>query len=117
MPTFGIGIDRVLIHRVDAAYQRWGDRFARRVLGQQLHLCHGTRAGAVAPLRFRGPPDLRGDRDRDLRADPAARRSARTDRFGGAERASSARGVQAGDRKSTRLNSSHIPLSRMPSSA
>ena len=29
MPTFGIGIDRVLIHRVDAAYQRWGDRFAK----------------------------------------------------------------------------------------
>ena len=25
--------------------------------------------------------------------------------------------VYAGDRKSTRLNSSHIPLSRMPSSA
>ena len=25
--------------------------------------------------------------------------------------------LEAGDRKSTRLNSSHIPLSRMPSSA
>ena len=27
------------------------------------------------------------------------------------------RNIQKGDRKSTRLNSSHIPLSRMPSSA
>ena len=27
------------------------------------------------------------------------------------------RGLFCGDRKSTRLNSSHIPLSRMPSSA
>lgn len=35
MPTFGIGIDRVLIHRIDSAYQRWGDRFARRILGSQ----------------------------------------------------------------------------------
>jgi len=35
MSTFGIGIDRVLIHRVAAAYQRWGERFAKRVLGPQ----------------------------------------------------------------------------------
>ena len=33
------------------------------------------------------------------------------------ERAQSIMNHQKGDRKSTRLNSSHIPLSRMPSSA
>lgn len=35
MPTYGIGIDRVLIHRIDAAFARWGEQFARRVLGPQ----------------------------------------------------------------------------------
>jgi holo-[acyl-carrier protein] synthase len=35
MPTFGIGIDRVLIHRIESAFARWGERFARRVLGPQ----------------------------------------------------------------------------------
>lgn len=31
----GVGIDRVLIGRVDQIYERWGARFAERVLGQQ----------------------------------------------------------------------------------
>ncbi|NCX62365.1 MAG: holo-ACP synthase, partial [Betaproteobacteria bacterium] len=35
MSTFGIGLDRVLIHRIAAAYDRWGQRFAQRVLGPQ----------------------------------------------------------------------------------
>ena len=33
MPSFGIGIDRVLIHRIATAFERWGYRFAHRVLG------------------------------------------------------------------------------------
>ncbi len=31
----GIGIDRVLVHRVEQIYKRWGMRFAERVLGSQ----------------------------------------------------------------------------------
>ena len=50
-------------------------------------------------------------------ADPILRAALRREGAGWAERRVRDFGAALGDRKSTRLNSSHIPLSRMPSSA
>lgn len=42
---FGIGIDLVEIARVEAAYVRFGERFARRILGgRELERYHARRA-------------------------------------------------------------------------
>lgn len=59
MSIFGIGIDRVLLARIAAASARWGERFARKVLGpgewsiysQRLHM-HPQRAVQFLATRF-----------------------------------------------------------------
>jgi len=41
MPSYGLGIDRVLIDRIAVAFERWGQRFVRRVLGPgELEVFH-----------------------------------------------------------------------------
>ena len=59
MTVFGIGVDRVLLARIDAAASRWGERFARRILGpgelqiyRQTALCHPRRALQYLAKRF-----------------------------------------------------------------
>lgn len=49
----GVGIDRVLIGRVDQIYERWGARFAERVLGQQERLVFQERLGRGSAGRGR----------------------------------------------------------------
>ena len=49
----GVGIDRVLLHRVDQIYERWGKRFTERVLGQQEQLVFQERLGRGSAGRSR----------------------------------------------------------------
>lgn len=46
MTIYGIGVDRVLVPRIESAAVRWGERFARRVLGPgelRVYLQHTQR--------------------------------------------------------------------------
>ena len=75
---YGIGTDLVEIGRIEKALERFGERFAKRILCE---------------------PELKRFKAHRKPAAYLAKRFA------------------AKDRKSTRLNSSHIQKSRMPSSA
>lgn len=46
---FGIGVDLIEIPRIEAAYARFGERFAQRILGErELERYHGRRARSDA---------------------------------------------------------------------